>query len=825
MKNYLYILVIFFCSTYSVLNAQKKFEDNVITNNHNYGSSISGSHAADIDGDGDLDVIAYYYEGNLVWYENKPNKGGLVEPKVIYKSNNGSNSNLFAVDIDKDGDLDIFASDSNGKVFWHENLDGLGNFEKKHLITEDSESVSSLDYYDIDGDGDYDVLISFNSFDYKYQTAWYENKNGKGDFGVKQTITTIDSYGSSFVEDIDLDGDGDVIIGSKFWFENIDGKGTFTQKHKITNEREVSNNGFPIDIDNDGDIDVLVAEGYYDRLLWYENTDGLGTFGAKKIIGNISGDISAVFADDIDGDNDIDILIDGDGLYYFINDGEEKFTGRKNIYKIGSNSNNGVIIAADIDGDGDKDVISSCVTNQKSGMAYSEYDQSTGEFKAEYILSEYFSNPIGSFPVDIDNDGDLDILVASNGDNRISWFEDVNGKQKFSIRHIISTTVYSPKFVIAEDIDNDGDMDVFAVSESGNKIVWFKNQGNGVFGDEIVLTADVKSPQMVAITDIDKDGNLDVVSVSRRDDKIAWYKNLDGLGNFGEQQIISTESDEPLCIYTADFDNDGDNDLFIKSINDRQISWYKNEDGKGNFSAKQVISYGVSGTNPNFDIDDIDNDGDLDILTPSDDDSDLAWYENIGGDRQFSYSKRISYSSTKYCELADMDLDGDLDVVFEYGPNNNIKWYENLDGKGDFQTYGTTISSVPGDNWTTNSITNFFVKDMDFDGDIDVVSIKRREDKLIYTENLKVNTLSVHGYSIHNFSVHPNPSRNIVNVKNKNVFNTITIYGVSGRVLKNIELKKPKLTHQLNVSNLSPGVYFIEIKSNKKKEIVKFLKE
>lgn len=824
MKNYNPYWLLFFSFACSLGNAQIEFEDTVIVNNHKYGSQGYGSCAADIDGDEDLDLVTFYYEGNLVWYENVPEEGGLIKPKVIHENRN-SGTNPIAIDIDNDNDMDIFASLTEGQIFWYENIDGKGNFENMNVVNENANNeVTSLDFYDLDGDGDLDLVASFNSFDYEYKTVWYENLDGKGDFDVEKNITTIGEAGFSFAEDMDLDGDGDIIIGNRFWLENIDGKGTFTNEHTITTDYRFSNNAFPVDLDRDGDIDIVVAEGYYDSLSWYENIDGFGTFGPLERIASISGDVNYVYADDIDGDDDIDILIDGLGLYYLENDGEENFAVEKNIYGIYSSSD-GRIIAADIDGDGDKDVISSCIINQKPGIAYSEFDQPTGAFEVEYILSEYFSNPIQGLPSDIDNDGDLDILVASSGDSRISWLEDVNGNQNFAKRHIISNTVHTPQYILVKDIDNDGDEDVFSISAAENKIAWFQNQGNGVFGEEIIVTTDVESPQMIAISDIDNDGYLDVLSASKSDSKLAWYKNLDGLGNFGEQQIISLESRGPISIYTADFDNDGNTDVLAKSINDDNISWYKNLDGLGNFGTKQVISFLVFGTNPYFDIADIDNDGDLDILTASDDDSDIAWYENIGEERQFSYSKMISSSSTNYASLADIDNDGDLDVVYEYGPNNAIRWVENIDGKGTFESSGGTVSDEPGDSSITNFITNFFVKDMDFDGDIDVVSLKNKEDKLIYTENLKLNTLSVVNYNSDDFSVYPIPSNNFITIKSSAPINEITIYNIAGRELKKVKLKEFKEEYQINIAMLSQGIYFAEMKSSGKKTSIKFLKK
>lgn len=726
MKIKLPLVLVCLLSTISY--AQIQFQTSIIADNSNYGSSISGSYAADLDGDNDLDLLAYYYEGNFVWFENKPNEGGLVGPKIIHESLNGSDANVFAIDIDNDGDLDVVAS-GGYDIFWYENLDGLGDFGTQHIITTEVESVHGLDYYDFDGDGDYD-LLSTSIYDDK--TAWYENVNGLGDFGPQQIITLEARPGVNevYAEDMDGDGDGDIVINydALVWLENIDGLGTFTTEHIITNANH--NNFFPVDLDGDGDIDIVVPEGYDDDLIWYENLDGLGNFGLEIMIDStINGDVSNAFADDIDGDGDVDIIVDGIGLYYYVNDGNENFSGGQNVYVNGTSSFNG-IYAADIDNDGDMDVMSDGFNDGNEGIVYSEYDQNTDTFKPERVLCEFISNPIDSYATDMDGDGDLDILVASNRDNKISWFEDVDGVQTFTIQHIISTTVYNPKSLKSVDIDDDGDMDVFVASEADDKIIWFRNQGNGTFDSELVITTETNNPNMIDIADFDNDGDLDVISSSYNDDKLAWYENEDGLGSFGAQQIISTEMNGVLTVYTADFDNDGDLDILSSAGIDRQIAWIEHTDGQGSFGPKQVIAFGVSNAT-SMDIGDIDNDNDLDFLVGRGNSFDLAWYANENGTHpngQFGYANDISSTGVAVVSLADIDNDGDLDFVATAG--DDLIWYSNQDGLGDFASGGHIM-----DNRYDKS---FYAADMDFDGDIDVISTREGNDQLAYSKNLGV---------------------------------------------------------------------------------------
>jgi hypothetical protein len=79
------------------------------------------------------------------------------------------------------------------------------------------------------------------------------------------------------------------------------------------------------------------------------------------------------------------------------------------------------------------------------------------------------------YAVDVDGDGDMDVLSASSVDDKIAWYEN-DGQQTFT-SHTITTSADAATSVYATDMDGDGDMDVLSASFGDDKIAWYENDG------------------------------------------------------------------------------------------------------------------------------------------------------------------------------------------------------------------------------------------------------------------------------------------------------------------------------------------------------------
>ena len=326
------------------------------------------------------------------------------------------------------------------------------------------------------------------------------------------------------------------------------------------------------------------------------------------------------------------------------------------------------ITAADLDNDGDKDVIAS------SGIISYFKNDSIGNFGTELIISNDTSSNRTVFAVDIDNDADIDIISTSTF--KVSFFRN-DGLGNFGNEEIIDDTTAFNYSVYATDMNNDGNIDILVGSSS--EISLYTNDGVGNFTPK-TITTNVDLVTSIYAVDIDNDMDMDIIASSSQDDKISYYIN-DGTGNFGSQQIVSDNSYFVQSVRASDIDGDGYMDIISACSNGNSVSWYKN-DGLGEFSNEHYIS-NVQSASTIFAAD-IDSDGDMDIISASILSDNIVWFQNDGFGN-FGQELLIANSLNAHkIYVVDIDNDGDPDVLStsynaSYSPNV-ISLYENCFG-------------------------------------------------------------------------------------------------------------------------------------------------
>jgi len=266
------------------------------------------AHSCDINADGHSDLLGTgYWDNYLAWWENSDGFGITWIERKIDDTVEGPLS-TFTADIDGDGDLDVLVTAQDGnQVFWYENTDGAGLTWSRHLITSTDKPYSVV-ASDIDGDGDIDVPVSE-----KTDMVWYENVDGTGLSWIKHMVDDLFVFGCS-IQAIDVDQNGNMdILGTGAqdeirWWENINGSGTVWIEHVIEEDLNNPRCIYAVDVDNDDDIDIVGTGSAEHAVLWWENIDGAGTGWTKHVIDATLYGSHSVFAEDMDSDGDIDFL-------------------------------------------------------------------------------------------------------------------------------------------------------------------------------------------------------------------------------------------------------------------------------------------------------------------------------------------------------------------------------------------------------------------------------------------------------------------------------------------------------------------------------------
>jgi hypothetical protein len=334
------------------------------------GNAAHSVSAADIDGDGDMDILGAMEWDEVAWFENN---GSQDFTRHTIADDSGTAMSVFAADVDGDGHMDVVAAHTPGttgvgKIVWYKN-DGHQNFTE-HIISARSWGAGCVFGADIDGDGDLDVCAAAWPDD---TVAWYEN-DGHQNFTEHVVSGSADGATSVFAADVDRDGDMDILSASPnddtiAWYEN-NGRQNFV-KHVISFWADGAETVFAADLDGDGDMDVLSSSLNDGKIAWYEN-DGSQNF-VEHVLNATSSGAYAVSAADLDGDGDLDVVAawkedySGGGtnrIVWYQNDGNRRFVE----YPVAANDGSYVLCVADVDGDGDLDVLSSWLQGINAGQ-------------------------------------------------------------------------------------------------------------------------------------------------------------------------------------------------------------------------------------------------------------------------------------------------------------------------------------------------------------------------------------------------------------------------------------------------------------------------
>ena len=287
-------------------------------------------------------------------------------------------------------------------------------------------------------------------------------------------------------------GDGRVL-----WYENSGGAEPTFFEHVVSVTAPGVRDVELVDIDLDGHLDVLVASFDDGTVAWYKN-DGTSTpdFTRHVVTGDRAGAV-AVAAADLDMNGHVDIIVassSDDSIYWYRSDGESPpmFTEHpiaESVFGVAA------IDVGDLDGDMFPDLaVAATVENSVSRFMTSETDEMELEF-SESVLTNTFLDASTVRILDVDGDGDLDIVAGSTGLSDLIWFRNDGGDPVVFTRQTIATFAPLPRSIDGGDIDGDGDTDL--VAGLHYSINWY-----------------AASDEICANFDVDGDGRIDGVELA-----------------------------------------------------------------------------------------------------------------------------------------------------------------------------------------------------------------------------------------------------------------------------------------------------------------------
>jgi PKD repeat protein len=581
----------------------------------------------DVDNDGDIDAIIPkgFTKGSSVWWYENPRPAGDPATDVWNEHYIGDapSHDIEVGDVNNDGKLDVVVRHNETTLFLQNNPT---SWTKVTLSTRPQEGTA---LGDIDKDGDVDVATG---------GYWLENPMPAGDpaFGP-WTEHTIDSnwpdQASIHLADINQDGRMDAIIGPAetdnerlSWYAGpSDPKTGNWIEHVIDNSASYLHTFKSADMDRDGDFDIIGVNWHGETPfeMWRNDLNPKRTLNSweRHVVDSDRPWVSLLIdAADLDGDNLADIVTGG---WWYRNPGSPAGGWIRNT--IGDPLNN-MAAVYDFDRDGDTDILGTQGIGTESNPALA-WARNSG--LGSFTIMTNIEDGSGTFL-----QGATAGALQNNGvpQTVLSFHNSASSVQRIIVPDNPSTDIWmweelSPASQNEDlshgDIDRDGDSDLLLGTQ------WLRN--DGASWNLFTLNGTPGEPDRNRLADINRDGRLDAVVGFESVAKLAWYEQGAAATDTWTEHIIADIS-KPMSLDVADMDSDGDFDVVVGEHNlqnpqNARLYVFENADGQG-FVWDEHIIYTGDEHHDGAQVVDIDNDGDLDIISMGFGHSKILLYEN-----------------------------------------------------------------------------------------------------------------------------------------------------------------------------------------------------
>jgi hypothetical protein len=712
------------------------------------GDRVTSLRVEDIDGDLDKDIVSITAGENIRWHRN--DGGSFITIDIDTTLTGSAHTNVSLGDVNNDGNIDIAVGNtdeitSGGVLYWYIN-DGSENFTRYEKSVSSTENIKVVELDDINNDGIDEIVYAAHNGGSKHRIGMLMTN-----IPNPETLSIYENN-TSVVLAKATDSDGDDLTYSIFA-----GNGSFNSDDKDLFEINASGYlGFKVAPDYENPTDVNSDNEYFVTLQVLDTTMQADYLPLKITVQDVSEPIEIT---SYDGNASVSLSIDensysvativtnssdasfelisndaNDSDFFNINAlGELRFinkpdyespldAGENNSFNIGVRVTDSSLntdeqnLTININNVNEKPII-------KPASINFTYEQNA------YTPTIHNVSMKDLFSIDIDNDGDIDIITPKTGSKDLILSKN-NGLlgDGYTVdfnSSIITTTYSDPTYVYAKDLNRDNYIDIVVVfmnpNDDGNsQVAWYENDGNESF-TEHDLGSFIGYTTGLSVEDIDKNGYNDIV-VSQalgNGDGIFWYKN-DGT-TFTKSTVTTTT--KVYSIVTTDIDNDKNEDI-VALIHDGAYKIVQYEYNGTTFQAQNdLVTSGVDNVT-NIKIYDIDNDGKKDIVSAQETGQAIKWHKNNGASFTSYTIDTMAVDSSSNLALGDIDLDGDIDFVIGDSNRNadqssgTIFWYIN---EGDNQTFTKNEVSISNYNDLGVGIHVVDLADINNDDVLDIV--------------------------------------------------------------------------------------------------------
>lgn len=540
------------------------------------GTTVNSFH--DINGDGSMDVFIHNsLQRRFFCMINDGTGQFILTDSIPFDLVNKIHG---VADVDGDGDLDIvsdlFVMAVHSALVWLEN-DGTGQYVAYHQLTPEGPEIgwSPVRILDIDGEPGVEIVASMPVRTY---TVGSDHM-----FTVQSLSGFADQLG--VFEDFNGDGLPDLCTGLHVLVNNGSG-GNWTDVRAMDNPSHVKDFEL-VDVNKDGLADIVASSSFSQlEVLPYL---GDGSYARRSTVISQPASVYHVMPVDYNNDGLVDIAFTGwmsGDFNLATNPFDSGFWPRE---VLATEQQSGQIISSaigDFDGDGDLDLITVPISVAGNEIVLHR-NQGNGTYAEEAIAPTQEGYLSGNMIVfDLDGDGDLDVALAENGEESFTGGITVfinDGSGHFNVIDLSDHTTAHSTQLSAADFDDDGDMDILFNNSLPGIIAIYEHE-DGNFIRHVIDEPTHYAPYASHAMDVDKDGLVDVIGFSQHGGAILngqhsgiyWYRNL-GEWQFSPPYFVHVPARfaQPYDIETIDRDFDGDLDLFMSDM-DGSIYYFEN---------------------------------------------------------------------------------------------------------------------------------------------------------------------------------------------------------------------------------------------------------